>query len=61
MVTHRAAAHPSESGSPKTGGPVEGRGPSSHAATGPRCAPDGPCALPPAANTTHGVTTHAQH
>jgi len=51
VATHRAAARPSGSGSPKTGEPAEGRGPSLHAATGPRCAPGAPCALLPAANT----------
>lgn len=56
-LTHRAAAHPGGSGSPGTGAPAEGRGPSSHATTGPRCVPAGPCVFPPAAdaNTTSHV------
>lgn len=51
VVTHHAAARPWGSGSPETGEPAGGRGPSSHAATGPPFAPDGLCALPPARNT----------
>lgn len=49
-ISHHAAAHPGGSGSPETGVPVEGRGPSSHATTGPQCAPVALCALPPATN-----------
>lgn len=50
-LTHRVAAHPGMSGSPETGVPAEGRGPSSRATIGPQCAPVDPCALPPAKNT----------
>lgn len=57
-VTHHAAAHPGGSGSPETDVPTVGRGPSSHATTGPQCAPASPCALLPAANTD---TAHAEH
>lgn len=52
VVTHRVAAHLWGSGSPETGGPAAGRGPSSHAATGPQCAPVALCALPPAMSTS---------
>lgn len=51
VVTHHAAAHPLGSGSPETDVPVVGRGPSSHATTGPQCAPVALCAPPPAINT----------
>jgi len=62
-VTHHAAARPWGSGSPETGGPAEGRGPSSRAATGPQCAPDAPCGLPPATNTNtwHNISWWASN
>lgn len=57
-MTHRAAARPSGSGFQGKDGPNEGRGPSSHAATGPRFAPDAQCDLPPAVSTN---TTDESH
>ena len=50
-VSHHAVARLGGSDSPETGGPAAGRGPSSHAATGPQYAPTAPCGLPPATHT----------
>lgn len=59
-MTHRSAAHPGGSGSPGTDVPSGGRGPSSHATTGPRCAPAAPCGPLPAAKYQH-TTPQARH